>query len=99
MKFGPTRFIGRYIVDIDGCLKSTNSETMTVEDVVALGNRDTQVSLVTMEIYGESVALGARDRIRLDEQTVTFFRTHGRGAERAGSASEFGMHDMWAKAA
>lgn len=73
MTFGRTNMIGRFIVDIDGCLKSTNSPTLSAQDVLALQGSDLP-AMVTYEVYDAFVPLGSADRVTLSADTVAFFR-------------------------
>ena len=74
MHFGSkTATTGRYVVDIDGCLRTTDTLQLTARDVIALrGGAETGV--VSWEINGESVPLSGGDRVELDEHSVAFFR-------------------------
>jgi hypothetical protein len=67
--------IGRNIIDIDGCLRATNHSSVSAEDILALGGLATRYVEVWLEIYGESWPLGPLDRVKLDADTVAFFRT------------------------
>jgi len=70
-----TRSIGRYIVDIDGCLRATDKPFLSPCDVLALRRETDMQASVIWEINGESILLGAADRIEMDEDRVAFFRT------------------------
>lgn len=78
MKFGSTTTIGRYIVDIDGALRSTDQAILSPRDILALSGQKQSDAQVSWDIYDETIMLGTTDQVRLDEQAVTFFRTHVR---------------------
>jgi hypothetical protein len=66
---------GRYIVDIDGCLRATNSQFITVAEIIALhGRLNGEADLIWMN-NGEEVPLRQSDRIELSEENVAFFRS------------------------
>ena len=67
--------IGRYIIDIDGCLRATNSMLVKAEDIIALHGRIAHDALLVREINGETFPIGRLDRIELSEDRVTFFRS------------------------
>lgn len=76
MHFGSeTRSIGRYIVDIDGCLRATDKPFLSPRDVLALRRDADMRASVVWEINGESILLGAADRVEMDEDRVAVFRT------------------------
>lgn len=70
-----TQGIGRYIIDIDGCLRATNSMLVKAEDVIALHGRLAHDAVLVREINGEAIPVGRRERIELSEDSVTFFRS------------------------
>jgi hypothetical protein len=74
MKFGNSTAIGRYIVDIDGVLRATDQAALRPQDILALSGRVPSNAQVIWDIYDETIVLGPRDQIPLDEQTVMFFR-------------------------
>lgn len=76
MYFGSeTHSVGRYIVDIDGCLRATDKPFLSPRDILALQRDvDAQVAIV-WELNGESILLGGTDRVEMDEDRVAFFRT------------------------
>ena len=78
MKFGSTTTIGRYIVDIDGALRSTDQAILSPREILALSGDKLSDAQVSWDLYDETIMLGTTDQVRLDEQTVTFFRTHAR---------------------
>jgi len=67
--------IGRYIIDIDGCLRATNAMLVKAEDVIALHGRLALDAVLVREVNGETIPIGRRERIELDEDRVTFFRS------------------------
>ena len=69
------RPLGRYIVDIDGSLRATDAAHVTPADIIALHGGATLGSTLVWERNGETIPLGASDRVELDESTVFFFRT------------------------
>jgi hypothetical protein len=80
MKFGSVPIVGRYIVDIDGCLRSTDTATLTRADILALRGMNGAAALVVWHVYDDAVVLGETDVVRLDEQTVAYFATLEIGA-------------------
>lgn len=76
MNFGSdARPLGRYIVDIDGSLRATDAGQVTPADIIALHGAAKLGSALVWERNGETITLGASDRVELDEGTVFFFRT------------------------
>jgi hypothetical protein len=69
------RPLGRYIVDIDGSLRATDATHVSPADIVALHGAAAIGSSLVWDRNGETIALGAGDRVELDESTVFFFRT------------------------
>jgi hypothetical protein len=67
--------IGRFVIDIDGCLKSTDLMALAAEDVRRLCHLPCDADQIFWEIYGDLVPLGPGDRVTLSEESVTFFRT------------------------
>lgn len=67
--------IGRYIIDIDGCLRATNSMLVKAEDIIALHGRLAHDAQLVREINGETVPVSRRERIVLSEDSVSFFRS------------------------
>ncbi|WP_157218333.1 multiubiquitin domain-containing protein [Flavisphingomonas formosensis] len=75
MKFGSQSIgMGRYVVDVDGRLYTTDKRTLTASDVMALSGSHAATASVVWEIYGESVLLGSTDRVDMSEDRVAFFR-------------------------
>jgi hypothetical protein len=70
-----TRPLGRYIVDIDGSLRTTDAVHVTPADIIALHGAASLGSALVWERNGEVISLGASDCVELDESTVFFFRT------------------------
>lgn len=76
MNFGSdTRSLGRYIVDIDGSLRATDTARVSPADIIALHGGARLGSALVWERNGETITLSSDDRIELDESTVFFFRT------------------------
>jgi hypothetical protein len=67
--------IGRYIVDIDGSLRATDASRVSPADIIALHGAARLGSSLVWDRNGETIALGAGDKVELDESTVLFFRT------------------------
>lgn len=100
MNLGSTPAMGRYVVDINGCLRATDHPSLSPQDVIALHGGLHSDASVVLEIYDETRALGSADRVTLSEDTVAFFRTveaplWARGA----SPSRAGAHAPMALAA
>ena len=78
--------IGRYVIDIDGCLKSTDLVTLAAEDIRQLRHPSGAgaADQVFWEIYGDLVPLGPGDRVTLSEESVAFFRTRAADSHYAG---------------
>ena len=75
--------IGRFVIDIDGCLKSTDLMALAAEDVRRLCHLPNHADQIFWEIYGDLVPLGPGDRVSLSEESVAFFRTHSPDNEYA----------------
>ncbi|HEX7857741.1 MAG TPA: hypothetical protein VF503_29030 [Sphingobium sp.] len=75
MNFGCTPVIGRHIIDIDGCLKSTDQTSLSAREILAIISRAPSETQVFVERYDELVPLGSNERVTLDQDTVQFFRT------------------------
>jgi len=76
MHFGSESFtIGRFIVDIDGCLRATDKPYLSPDDILALHRGSDAQASVVWEINGESILLGSADRVEMNEERVAFFRT------------------------
>ena len=67
--------VGRYIIDIDGCLRATNAMLVKAEDIIALHGRLAHDAVLVREVNGETIPLSRRERIELSEDSVTFFRS------------------------
>lgn len=67
--------IGRYIVDIDGCLRATDQRHVDVHALRALHGRMDEDALLVRELNGETIPLAADERIELNEHSVAFFRS------------------------
>jgi len=67
--------IGRFIIDIDGCLRATDRRCLTIEDIIALHGRLDADAVLVREVNGETIPLARNERIELNEQTVAFFRS------------------------
>lgn len=79
--------IGRFVIDIDGCLKSTDIVTLAAEDIRRLGHPSGGADQVFWEIYGDLVPLGPGDRVTLSEESVAFFRTRAADGHYASGRS------------
>ena len=76
MNFGSdARPLGRHIVDIDGSLRATDAVHVTPADIIALHGAAKLGATLVWERNGETIWLGASDRVELDESTVFVFRT------------------------
>ncbi|MBP8230950.1 MAG: hypothetical protein KAY22_01450 [Rhizorhabdus sp.] len=67
--------IGRYIIDIDGCLRATDQRVVDVRELRALHGRMDEDALLVRELNGETIPLSADERIELNEHSVAFFRS------------------------
>ena len=67
--------LGRYVIDIDGCLRATNSRIVGTDDIIALHGRLAADTALVREVNGETVPLGHRDRVELAQDSVAFFRS------------------------
>jgi len=74
MHFGSETSIGRYIVDIDGCLRATDKPFLSPRDILALHRDIDARASILWEVSGESILLGSTDRVEMDEDRVAFFR-------------------------
>lgn len=75
MKIGFDKMVGRFVVDIDGCLRSTDQRHVNVDMIIALhGGLDADV-MVVWEINGESIPLSRVDWVELNDDMVGFFRS------------------------
>lgn len=75
--------IGRFVIDIDGCLKSTDLVTLAAEDIRRLRHPSGAADQVFWEMYGDLVPLGPGDRVTLSEESVAFFRTRAADSQYA----------------
>lgn len=75
MKFGNAPDLGRFIVDIDGCLRATHLSSLSPAEVVAMHGSIEADRQVALEVYDAFVMLADADRVELREETVAFFRT------------------------
>lgn len=92
-------FIGKYVVDIDGCLRTTDRNFLTARDIVALHGRLDATASVIWETHGRSVLLAPTDRIEMDENRVDFFRTVEQAPSFWPKSDAAGVHGMIAIAA
>ena len=76
--------MGHFVIDIDGCLKSTDLIALAAEDIRRLRHPSGTADQVFWEIYGELVPLGPGDRVTLSEESVAFFRTRAADSQYAG---------------
>ena len=67
--------VGRYVVDIDGSLRTTNSRVVNADEIIALHGRLAADAAIVWEINGESVPLHRGDRVELSDESVAFFRS------------------------
>lgn len=75
MDWNGKRMVGRFVVDIDGCLRSTDREWLQVSDLAALHGRLDKGTGFVMEIDGELIPLDKGDEVALSEARVAFFRS------------------------
>jgi len=75
MNWNGKRMVGRFVLDIDGCLRSTDNETIRVSELAKLHGRLEPSSRFVMELNGEVIALDAADVVSLSEARVAFFRS------------------------
>jgi hypothetical protein len=75
MEWNGKRIVGRHVVDIDGCLRTTDLAAVRIADIAEIhGSMPAGTSFV-MERNGEIIPLDGGDRVTLDESCVTFFRS------------------------
>jgi hypothetical protein len=67
--------VGRYIIDIDGCLRATNSRIVNADEIIALHGRLAHDTAIVWEVNGETIPLNRGDRIELSDDMVAFFRS------------------------
>ena len=72
-----TRMVGRFDIDIDGCLRSSDHEAIRVSELAALHGRLEPSARFVMEVDGELIPLDAIDVVSLSEARVAFFRSIG----------------------
>jgi hypothetical protein len=75
MNWNGKRIVGRFVIDIDGCLRSTDSEAIRVSELAELHGRLEPSARFVMELEGEVIALDAGDVVSLSEDRVAFFRS------------------------
>lgn len=75
MNFGSIPVIGRHIIDIDGCLKSTDLTAVSAREILAIIGSAPDETQIFIERYDELVPLGFNERVTLSKETVQFFRT------------------------
>lgn len=68
------RLNGRFVVDIDNCLRLTDSTFLTARDVLALQGCSDPEAFVIWDRQDQHLALGGQDKVELDEGCVEFFR-------------------------
>lgn len=67
--------IGRFIIDIDGCLRATHARFVTADELIALHGKIDDDAVLVREINGETIPLMRGERIELSEHMVGFFRS------------------------
>ena len=67
--------VGHYVIDIDGCLRTTNSRLVSADEIIALHGRLARDASIVREVNGDTVPLLRGDRIELNEDNVAFFRS------------------------
>lgn len=77
--------IGRFVIDIDGCLKSTDLMALAAEDIRRLCRSSCDADQIFWEIYGELVPLGPGDHVKLSEESVAFFQTRAADSPYTGA--------------
>lgn len=76
MNFGPSPLsLGRYVVDINGCLRTTETSRLSPADIAGLHGGIAAGTLIVWENNGESIPLAPGDHVELDEGSVAFFRS------------------------
>jgi hypothetical protein len=65
---------GRYVVDIEGCLRTTDRPFLTARDIAALHGRIGANESILWERKGEPVLLEPDDRVELEADQITSFR-------------------------
>ena len=77
MNWNGKRMVGRFVIDIDGCLRSSDHEAIRVSELAALHGRLEPSARFVMEVDGELIPLDAIDVVSLSEARVAFFRSIG----------------------
>lgn len=67
--------LAEYIVDIDGCLRSTDREYLSRADVLELYGHLKGDAIVGLCADKQVMLLGKGDQVKLHRDRVTFFRT------------------------
>lgn len=93
------RMVGRYVVDIDGCLRSTNSRLVNAEEIIALHGRLARDAAIVWEVNGETIPLHRGDRIELGDDSVFFFRSCASPRLFRNCAWRNGLRPRWGDAA
>lgn len=92
MNWNGKRMVGRFVIDIDGCLRSTDDEVIRVSKLAELHGRLEPSARFVMELDGEVIPLDAADVVSLSEARVAFFRSIGPTITlRASVMSSYGM--------
>lgn len=99
MNFGSTPVIGRHIIDIDGCLKSTDLTAVSAREILAIIGGTPDETQVFVERYDELVPLGSNERVTLSKETVLFFRTLTIAERRVAAYAMPSAHQQLARAA
>ena len=86
-----TSTIGRFVIDIDGVLKSTNLSALAADDVREVSGDPFGAKQIFWEIYGELLPLGPGDRVTLAEATVAFFHTRAAAVPRSDNVLPRGL--------
>lgn len=77
MNWNGKRMVSRFVIDIDGCLRSTDHEAIRVSELGELHGRLEPSARFVMELDGEVIPLDAADVVSLSEARVAFFRSIG----------------------
>lgn len=77
MNWNGKRMVGRFVIDIDGCLRSTDHEVIRVSELAALHGRLESSARFVMEVDDEVIPLDATAMVSLSEARVAFFRSIG----------------------
>jgi hypothetical protein len=94
MNWNGQRIIGRHVIDIDGCLRTTDHATIRVADLAALHGALPEKAQFMMEWNGEMTALEDGDTIALDDSRVAFFRSFRAQASLFRAAYEHRVADV-----